>query len=84
RITYIHEFEAEVPIQSKPDSIRNLVSMSLKINGYGCPLIQLVRRNAPTLQYLSLLCDYVIDAAGLIQSPDGSYVMYPHLRNLSL
>ncbi|KAJ2030327.1 hypothetical protein IWW57_001241 [Coemansia sp. S610] len=56
--------------------------MSLKINGYGCPLIQLVRRNALTLQYLRLLCDYVIDAAGLIQNPDGSYVMYPHLLSV--
>ncbi|KAJ2682968.1 hypothetical protein IWW39_005750 [Coemansia spiralis] len=83
-INYYYDFETEVPIQLELDNICNLVSMTLMIDGYSCPLIHLVRQNAPTLQWQSLLCENVIDAAGLILCPDGSYVVYPHLRYLSL
>ncbi|KAJ2074811.1 hypothetical protein GGH13_001055 [Coemansia sp. S155-1] len=83
-VTYFHQFEANVPIRLQLDIIRNLVSLDFKIDGYTCPSIQLVRHNAPTLQALQLASDCVADLAGLIQSPDGSYVTYPHLRDLEL
>ncbi|KAJ2100185.1 hypothetical protein GGI09_002405 [Coemansia sp. S100] len=81
---YFHNFGVDVPIRLQLDIIRNLVSLDFMIDSYTCPSIQLVRHNAPTLQSLLLVSDCVADLAGLIQSPDGSYVTYPHLRSLEL
>ncbi|KAJ2250985.1 hypothetical protein GGI13_003947 [Coemansia sp. RSA 455] len=81
---YFHRFEANVPIRLQPDIIRNLVSLNFKVDSYTCPSIELVRQNASTLQTLMLDSDCVADLASLIQSPDGSYVTYPHLLYLYL
>ncbi|KAJ2432156.1 hypothetical protein GGF41_000174 [Coemansia sp. RSA 2531] len=83
-VMYFHNFGVDVPIRLQLDIIRNLVSLDFMIDSYTCPSIQLVRHNAPTLQTLLLASDCVADLASLIQSPDGSYVTYPHLRYLYL
>ncbi|KAJ1923007.1 hypothetical protein LPJ71_001003 [Coemansia sp. S17] len=81
---YLNQFRTDVPIRLQLDIIRNLVGFTFLVDGYTCPSIELVRQNASTLQHLCLLSDFPADLAGLIQSPDGSYVTYPHLRDLEL
>ncbi|KAJ2419126.1 hypothetical protein GGF41_004760, partial [Coemansia sp. RSA 2531] len=83
-VTYFHHYGLDVPIRLQLDKICNLVSLDFKVDSYTCPSIELVRQNASTLQHLVLLSDFPADLAGLIQSPDGNYVMYPHLRDLKL
>ncbi|KAJ2066669.1 hypothetical protein GGI08_001754 [Coemansia sp. S2] len=84
RVDYNYHFDSDEPIQLRLDLIRNLVSMSFTVDGYTCSSIQLARQNAPTLQNLVLRSDFPADLAGLIQSPNGSYVTYPCLRTLKL
>ncbi|KAJ2073168.1 hypothetical protein GGH13_002185 [Coemansia sp. S155-1] len=83
-VAYFHNFGVDVPIRLQLDIICSLVHLAFFIDSYTCPSIQLVRHNAPTLQSLLLVSDCVADLAGLIQSPDGSYVTYPHLCSLEL
>ncbi|KAJ2100004.1 hypothetical protein GGI09_002490 [Coemansia sp. S100] len=73
-----------MPIRLQLYIIRNLVDLTFLVDGYTCPSIELARQNALTLQHLCLLSNFPADLAGLIQSPDGSYVTYPHLRDLVL
>ncbi|KAJ2068066.1 hypothetical protein GGI08_001067 [Coemansia sp. S2] len=83
-VSYFHQFWADMPIRLQLYIIRNLVDLTFLVDGYTCPSIELARQNALTLQHLCLLSNFPADLAGLIQSPDGSYVTYPHLRDLVL
>ncbi|KAJ2459668.1 hypothetical protein GGF42_001324, partial [Coemansia sp. RSA 2424] len=84
RINYFWSMYNCGPLRLLPELLCNLVHISLSVDGYNCQSIHLARQNAPTLQSLTLISLFVANFAGLIQSPDGSYVSYPALHTLNL
>ncbi|KAJ2049069.1 hypothetical protein GGI08_005832 [Coemansia sp. S2] len=65
------------------DAIRNLTYLASTFELGGEQTVQLIRQNAPTLQYLHVAYRCV-NISGIIQDADGSYVEYPRLETLEV
>ncbi|KAJ2020495.1 hypothetical protein GGI14_000793 [Coemansia sp. S680] len=65
------------------DAIRNLTYLASRFELGGEQTVQLIRQNAPTLQYLHVAYRCV-NISSIIQDADGSYVEYPHLQTLEV
>ncbi|KAJ2698050.1 hypothetical protein H4218_003551 [Coemansia sp. IMI 209128] len=66
----------------KVDDFRDLTYLDCHSGLDGEQITQLVRQNAPTLQYLSILLKDGFDYSVIIKDDDGSYLEYPRLRTL--
>ncbi|KAJ2336879.1 hypothetical protein GGI00_000583 [Coemansia sp. RSA 2681] len=85
RVAYLHYGESDLAMALLPDKISNLVRIKYSCQSNAMHIAQLVRQNAPTLQYVDIDSEQDIDISGLIQAADSSsYVVYPHLAALKL
>ncbi|KAJ2831455.1 hypothetical protein FBU31_002270, partial [Coemansia sp. 'formosensis'] len=74
--------EPSVFDSSQVTSIRNLVHLDYRSESSCKHLTLLVRRNAPTLQYLRIELPDFMDITELIRDDNGTYVDYPCLHTL--
>ncbi|KAJ2644380.1 hypothetical protein GGF44_000659 [Coemansia sp. RSA 1694] len=85
RVEYLHYCETYLAMALLPDRISNLVRIKYSCRSNAMHIAQLVRQNAPTLQYVDIDSEQDIDISGLIQAADSSsYVVYPRLAVLKL
>ncbi|KAJ2444966.1 hypothetical protein GGF42_006146 [Coemansia sp. RSA 2424] len=85
RVEYLHYGESDLAMALLPDKISNLVRIKYNCRSNAMHIAQLVRQNAPTLQYVDIDSEQDIDISGLIQAADSSsYVVYPRLAALKL
>ncbi|KAJ2011626.1 hypothetical protein GGI14_006094, partial [Coemansia sp. S680] len=66
------------------DVIRDLTYLHSNIDLNGEQPMQLIRRNAPTLQYLHIVSCVNANISGIIQDANGCHVRYPHLHTLAV
>ncbi|KAJ2684591.1 hypothetical protein IWW39_004810 [Coemansia spiralis] len=63
------------------DVIRDLVHLRTNFCHNALQTMELIRQNAPTLQYLHTT-SHESDISGIIRGDDGAFVEYPHLETL--
>ncbi|KAJ2864386.1 hypothetical protein GGH94_002944 [Coemansia aciculifera] len=77
-----------IPVVLRSETLHDLTHITYDSKGYTVDvrgqLMQMVRQNAQTLQYLVIRAVVLIDVAGLNQDVDGNYIKYPNLRTLKL
>ncbi|KAJ2061157.1 hypothetical protein GGI17_003267 [Coemansia sp. S146] len=66
------------------DNIRHLVQIKCHFEGDNNQFTLLARRNAQSLEHLSLGSNQGIDIPSLLQNSDGSCVVYSHLHTLNM
>ncbi|KAJ2465624.1 hypothetical protein GGI03_002561, partial [Coemansia sp. RSA 2337] len=71
-----------VILDQRLNGLRNLVYVSFDSTDGGEQIVQLVRRNASTLQSLDVLESTLTNVNGLILNDDGGYMQYPCLHTL--
>ncbi|KAJ1884094.1 hypothetical protein LPJ71_009838, partial [Coemansia sp. S17] len=71
-----------VILDQRLNGLRNLVYVSFDSTDGDEQIVQLVRRNASTLQSLDVLESTITNVNGLILDDDGSYMQYPCLHTL--
>ncbi|KAJ2352219.1 hypothetical protein GGH92_001386 [Coemansia sp. RSA 2673] len=71
-----------VILDQRLNGLRNLVYVSFDSTDGGEQIVQLVRRNASTLQSLDVLESTITNVNGLILNDDGSYMQYPCMHTL--
>ncbi|KAJ2027206.1 hypothetical protein H4S03_008353 [Coemansia sp. S3946] len=66
------------------DVIRDLTYLHSNFDLSGEQTMQLIRRNAPTLQHLRIVSCVNANLSGIIQDANGGHVRYPHLHTLAV
>ncbi|KAJ2880349.1 hypothetical protein H4R27_004777 [Coemansia aciculifera] len=83
-IGYFDYGNTRVVAEFQLDGIRDLVQIKCHLEGDNNQFTLLARRNAQSLEYLSLGSDEGINIPSLIQNSDGSCVVYSHLHTLDI
>ncbi|KAJ2873663.1 hypothetical protein GGH93_003054 [Coemansia aciculifera] len=83
RVELTHGFN-RAPHFLQVDTIRNLTYVHSYFGIGSEQIVQLVRQNAPTLRYLSIISCVDTDLSGIIQDVDGGYIEYPYIHTLLL
>ncbi|KAJ2013822.1 hypothetical protein GGI13_002100 [Coemansia sp. RSA 455] len=83
RVELTHGFD-RAPHSMRVDSIRDLTYLHSYFGLGSEQIMQLVRLNAPTLRYLSIVSRVETDLSYIIQDTDGRFVEYPYIHTLVL